>query len=1298
MKYPGSLHNHTEYSNIRLRDCIIKPQDLIDYAIELNHQVVAITDHECISNAVKVEKYYKKIKEKNPDFKVILGNEIYLVRDGLTAENFNRQTDRYFHFILLAKDAEGHKQIREISTRAWMRSYFTRRMRRVPTYYQDLIDIIAKNPGHVIGSTACLGGFIPTKILEYRSTFDNNLMKMIKQWLQSMYKLFNGDFYLELQPSNNEDQKYVNATLLELSKELNIKYIITTDSHYLKKEDASIHKAYLNSQDGDREVDAFYATTYMMSTEELESYLTELTEEQIQTAYENILEIKNKCEDYSLLKPLKIPELIWKTYSYDEYLKNKYCNLIPNLKTFYESDYKGDQELAKAIVNKIESDKRLQTQEIYNAVAECLDMTWISSEVNKTHWSAYYLNLQNIIDTCWEAGSIVGPGRGSGVGFILLYLLDITQINPLWETVRTYPWRFLNPARVSVLDVDFDIEGGRRAQVLDKFREVYGEDRVANVITFGTEKSKSAILTAARGLGIDVDEAQYIASLIPADRGLLRTLKQCYYGDKDNGFSPIPLFIKEMDSRPELWQVAQKIEGLVCRSGIHAGGVIFVDEPFTNSTALMRAPDGTIVTAFDLHDAEAVSLIKYDALSVEAEDKLHTCIDLLVNAGLVEPGNNLKETYEKVIGVYNLERDDINMWKMVWDHKILSLFQMEKQSGIQGIALTKPQSVEDLAHLNSVIRLMAQEKGAEQPLNKFARFKNNIELWFAEMRQYGLTAEEIEILKPYVIGSYGIAESQECFMQLVQIPECGGFDLNFADRLRKSIAKKNPVEYEAITKEYFEKTTEKGLSKNLCNYVWNVLVATSRGYGFNLSHTLAYSLVALQEMNIAYRYPLIYWNCACLITDSGAIENPKDDEEDSEPKDKKEQNTNYDKIAKAIGKMRDAGVNINIVDINKSAYSFVPDAENNTIWFGLKGMLRIGDDLIDTIIKNRPYSSIKDFYNRVHPNKTAMISLIKGGAFDSLMDRKECMVWYLWEVCDKKQRLTLQNFPTLIRQNIVPLDTETRQNAFKVYEFNRYLKAQCKYIQDCPDCYILDRRALEYLALTDRLKMVKDGVFLNMKEWDKVYQKNMDIFREWLKENSSQILEELNYNMFKTEWDKYATGSYSAWEMEVLCFYHHEHELAHVNFNKYDIRDYFKLPETPEVARTFYRNGREIPLFTLTKIVGTCIAKDKAKGLVALLTPTGVVDVKFSKEYFSLFDKQISVKNPDGTKTIVERSWFNRGNKIMVQGMRRGDNFVAKKYASSGGHQLYKILEVKKNGDLILTHERNKGELEDEGD
>ena len=209
---------------------------------------------------------------------------------------------------------------------------------------------------------------------------------------------------------------------------------------------------------------------------------------------------------------------------------------------------------------------------------------------------------------CWEAGTLVGCGRGSGVGFILLYILGITQINPLAETVQTYSFRFLNPSRVSVLDIDTDIEGGRRADVLNTFRKVYGQDRVANVATFRTEKSKSAVLTAARGLGIDVDVAQYIASLIPADRGQLRTLDQCMYGDEENGFEPIKQFIYEMtENYPELWEVAHKIEGLVCGTGIHAGGVIFVDEPFVNSTALMRAPDGTICTQFDLHDCEDAS-------------------------------------------------------------------------------------------------------------------------------------------------------------------------------------------------------------------------------------------------------------------------------------------------------------------------------------------------------------------------------------------------------------------------------------------------------------------------------------------------------------------------------------------------------------------------------------------------------------------------------------------------------------------------------------------------------------------
>ena len=539
--------------------------------------------------------------KKYPDIKILRGNEIYLVRNGLNAENYNRDYDRYYHFILLAKDLIGAKQIMEISTRAWKRSYMARGMRRVPTYYQDLFDIIATNPGHVIGTTACLGGALPTQILRGTSKDKLNL------WINQMISIFGAeDFYLEMQPSYNKEQIQVNRELFRFANYHGLNYIITTDSHYLEKEDRIIHKAYLNAQNGDREVDDFYASTYMMNTEELENYMKNSFDDIdiIRSAYNSIQEIADKCEDFTLEKPLKIPNLKWKEFSH--YMDYKvWYSRIPMLQTFLESEYKSDKELVYAIIDGIFRHPDLQNQEAYNEINACLEDTWVSSKANNAQWSAYLLNLQRIIDLCWEAGTIVGPGRGSGVGFNLLYVLGITQINPLREKTKTFRWRFLNPNRVSVLDIDFDIEGDRRAQVLSKFREYYGEDRVANVATFRTEKPKAAIQTAARGLGIDIDVAQYLSSLVPADRGLSRSLDQCMYGDKENDWAPVKQFVIEMTQNyPELWNVARKIEGLICGSGIHAGGVIFVDEPFTESTGLMRAPDGTICTQFELHDAE----------------------------------------------------------------------------------------------------------------------------------------------------------------------------------------------------------------------------------------------------------------------------------------------------------------------------------------------------------------------------------------------------------------------------------------------------------------------------------------------------------------------------------------------------------------------------------------------------------------------------------------------------------------------------------------------------------------------
>lgn len=1299
---------------------------MIDYAIELGHKVVAITDHECISNSIKVQKYYKKVKKNKPDFKVILGNEIYLVRNGLNNDNFISGVDKYYHFILLARDQIGHQQIREISTRAWMRSYMARGMRRVPTYYQDLVDIIHANPGHVIGTTACLGGALPTQLMRWHDTRDDSIYDKVIKWCEQMSWIFGEEnFFLELQPSASREQSLVNRYLLNIARDYHYRYIFSTDSHYLKKEDAPIHKAFLNSQDGDREVDSFYATTYMMSSDELENYLSkDLTEEEIQEGYRNIQSIIDNCEDYDLMKSLKIPQLEWKVPDYVSTLtKDKYFKLIPELLTFYSSNYDGDKVLANHILARLDWDETLWNQKTYKAINECLEMTRISSEVNKTHWSAYFLNLQKIIDVCWDAGSLVGCGRGSGVGFILLYILGITQINPLRETTPTFNWRFLNPNRVSVLDVDCDIEGGRRSTVLNKLREVYGNDRVSNVATFGTEKSKSAILTAARGLGIDVDVASYISSLIPADRGLTRTLDQCMYGDKESGFEPIKQFVIEMtENYPELWEVAHKIEGLVNRLGQHAGGVIFVDEPFTNSTALMRAPDGTIITAFDLHDSEEVSLIKYDLLSVEALDKIHICLDLLCDAGFVERKETLKETYESVLGIYNIERNDPKMWEMVWNHEILSLFQMEKQSGIQGIALSKPSSVDDLATLNSVIRLMAQEKGAEQPLNKFARFKADIKQWYREMEQYGLTNEEIKILEPLLLPSNGICESQEGFMQLVQIPECGGFDLTWADRLRKSIAKKNPAEYEKLTKEYFERVEEKGLSKNLCNYVWNVLVATSRGYGFNKSHTLAYSLIALQEMNLAFKYPIIFWNCACLISDSGGaqmeenyggeenvreddeceasymvmedfgaeyVEDEEEDEEDDEEtsevkkKKKKAKTTNYGRIATAIGKMRMSGVEVAPPDINKSTYTFSPDVEHNTIRYGLSGISKVGEEVVKNILANRPYSSVEDFTSKVKVSKPQVINLIKSGAFDSLGDRFEVMDNYIRSVSDQKKRVTLQNMKMLIDFNLLPPELSFE---CKVYNFNKYLKKFKDGIY-----YIMDENTMRFYEANfdmDLLIPTEDGFKIKQTSWDNIYQKYMDKVRPYVKSHHDELLNAINTRLMSDLWNKYCEGSLSKWEMDSVSFYSHEHELQNINEQEYGFSDFYKLNENPDIDRIIDIKGKKVPLFKIHRIIGVVLDRDKSKKTVTLLTTTGVVTVKIYGPIFTHYDKQISERGADGKKHVKESSWFKRGSIIIVAGIKTSaTEFLAKKYTKTPYHLVEKVTSIM-DGKLQIQYER----------
>ena len=575
------------------------------------------------------------------------------------------------------------------------------------------------------------------------------------------------------------------------------------------------------------------------------------------------------------------------------------------------------------------------------------------------------------------------------------------------------------------------------------------------------------------------------------------------------------------------------------------------------------------------------------------------------------------------------------------------------------------------------------------------------------------------MLEPHLLPSNGICESQEGFMMLVQTPECGGFDLTWADRLRKAIAKKNPAEYDKLTKEYFEQVAERGLSKKLCNYVWNVLVATSRGYGFNKSHTLAYSLIALQEMNLAFKYPIIFWNCACLISDSGGaqmeevevvdseedvyegvflemedfgaeyIEEDEDEDEDEEEevvekkKKKKQKTTNYGRIATAIGKMRMAGVEIAPPDINKSTYTFSPDVEHNTIRYGLSGISKVGEEVVKSILANRPYESVDDFTTKVKVSKPQVINLIKSGAFDGLGDRYKVMDAYIRSVSDQKKRVTLQNMKMLIDFELLPPEL-----AFecKVFNFNKYLK---KFKDDI--YYILDEIAMRFYEVhfdMDLLIPIDDGFKIKQTSWDNIYKKHMDKVRPYVKNHHDELLEAINTRLMSDLWNKYCEGSLSKWEMDSVSFYSHEHELHNVNERRQGFSDFYKLNENPEVDRVVDIKGKKVPLFKIHRIMGTVLDKDKAKKTVTLLTKSGVVTVKIYGQVFTHYDKQLSERGADGKKHVIEKSWFQRGNKIVVTGIRREDAFLAKKYSRTPYHLVELITQINEDGTIETSGAR----------
>ena len=436
-------------------------------------------------------------------------------------------------------------------------------------------------------------------------------------------------------------------------------------------------------------------------------------------------------------------------------------------------------------------------------------------------------------------------------------------------------------------------------------------------------------------------------------------------------------------------------------------------------------------------------------------------------------------------------------------------------------------------------------------------------------------------------------------------------------------------------------------------------------------HGTSYSYIAVQAAYLATYFPSVYWNTAYLRVISGL------DEDDS---------TNYVKTAAGVGDVISHGITVKPIDINHSSYLFEPDEKNNSILYGLKALNGVGGEVIESILQKRPYTSLQNFIDKTNSNKTVTLSLIKAGAFDQFGNRKQILEKYLRQVSEPKKRLTLQNFKSLVDYNLLPQSLDFQKRLFR---FNKSLRANKK----CKDMYIIENNYYifyEQFFDVDLLEPVQNTLGIKQKTWQKLYNKGMEPAKTYIQQHQEELLQTYNNLLFQEQWNKYATGNESTWEMESMGYYYHEHELANVRQEWYDIYEYKNLPDEPMVEYTFRRNGRDIPIYKTQRIMGTVIGKNNTKATVNLLTvDSGVVTVKFNLDYYAKYNRRIS-ENIGGVNKIVETGYFIRGKKIVVNGYRRGGMFKCKAYKKTPSEPLYLITQINNNGTIVLENTRTE--------
>ncbi len=934
MKEFVHLHLHTEYS---LLDGMATIKKVVKRAKELQMPAIAMTDHGNMYGAVQFNDECKK-----QGVKPIFGTEFYVCDDYLQkgkikTDDVDGYKDRR-HLVLLAKDETGYKTLSLLNAIAFRDGY----------YYKPRIDLKLLKEHHegLICLSACIGGDIPQAILRHDDKLADDLVIFFKE-------TFGEDFYLELQNQGLEEQAYVNASLRALAKKHGVKTVITNDVHYINKEDAVTQDVLMCVQTGVKidtpnrmkmPCDEFYLKSY---DELAQVFPNDLD------ALDTTIEIANKCNF---------------SFTYGQY---KFPHYIPE-------NGQTPIEFIRDLINEgIKKKYGEETPEIRERIEMELGV------IEKQGFIEYYLIVWDYIFNARKMGISVGPGRGSGAGSIVAYLIDITDIDPL--KYGLYFERFLNSERVSAPDFDVDFEDSRRQEVIDYVRGKYGENTVAKIVTFGTMAAKNAIKDVGRVLNVPYNEMDRVTKAIPnkvVKNGKTIEIKRPNILEKVFGFYndgtdySVPELVEMYNESPEIKRVADiamKLEDAPRQSSTHACGVIIGADILDRHMPLSRNGED-ITTQYTGVELEHLGFLKMDFLGLRNLSDIKMAIEYV------------KENHGVDVVFDRNGYDDPKVYDLISSGNTTAIFQIESSGFKDFLSRLKPSCLEDIVAAVSLYR-----PGPMDSIGKFIKSKHNPEtIKFAH-----------PLLEPILKQTYGCIVYQEQVMRIVQ--DLAGYTLGQADNVRRMMGKKKVAEMEkeevvfiygkpesvdenGKVQRAIDGCLKRGVPEDVAKQIWNEMKDFAK-YAFNKSHAAAYSLVTYQTA-----YLKCYYEPEFLT----AVLNNRI--------------TNIEEITNYVSYAKEERVPVLPPDINESKTYF--SVKNGIIRFGLAAVKGVGISVIDEIIKEREtngkFASFEDFAMRCihHVNKRLVENLIYAGAFDCFNVYRSRLIGVYEEVLDKAQAIT----------------------------------------------------------------------------------------------------------------------------------------------------------------------------------------------------------------------------------------------------------------------------------------------------